>query len=48
MEKMKMKTGILPEIDEGVIGMIRNEILDLVNVDDILKVYRTVPKIVEV
>lgn len=35
-------------VDEGVIGMIRQEIMDVVNVDDILKVYRTAPKIVEV
>jgi hypothetical protein len=28
--------------------MIQSEIMDFVNVDDILKVYRTVPKIVEV
>lgn len=48
MERIKIKTGVQPEIDEGVIGMIRKEVLDLVDVDDILKVYRTVPKIVEV
>lgn len=48
MEKMKIKTGVMPEIDEGVIGMIRAEIMDVVDVDDILKVYRVVPKIVEV
>ena len=45
---MKLKTGVQPEIDEGVIGMIRAEIMDVVDVDDILKVYRVVPKIVEV
>lgn len=48
MEKMKLKTGVQPEIDEGVIGMIRAEIMDVVDVDDILRVYRVVPKIVEV
>ena len=48
MEKMIGKTGIIPEIDEGVIGLIKEEIMDVVDVDDILKVYRTVPKIVEV
>lgn len=36
------------DIDEGVIGMINAEIMDVVNVDDILKVFRVVPKIVEV
>jgi hypothetical protein len=28
--------------------MIKQEIVDLVNVDDVLKVYRVVPKMVEV
>ena len=35
-------------MDEGVIGMINQEIMGVVNVDDILKVFRVVPKIVEV
>jgi hypothetical protein len=48
MEKVKRERGIVFEIDEGVIGMIRAEIMDIVDVDDILKVYRAVPKIVEV
>lgn len=48
MEKVKREKGIVLEIDEGVIGMIQSEIMDFVNVDDILKVYRTVPKVVEV
>ncbi len=48
MEKMKQKTGYQPEIDEGVIGMIRQEVMDVVDVDDILRIYRVVPKIVEV
>ena len=34
-------------MDEGVIGMINQEILGIVDVDDILKVFRIVPKIVE-
>jgi len=45
---MKLKCGVVPEIDEGVIGMIRQEIMDIVDVEDILKVYRVTPKIVEV
>jgi len=45
---VKGKTGIVPEMDEGVIGMIRQEIMGIVDVDDILKVFRVVPKIVEV
>ena len=44
----KREKGMVFEIDEGVIGMIRAEIMDIVDVDDILKVYRAVPKIVEV
>ncbi len=48
MEKLKAKTGAVLEIDEGVIGMINKEIMGVVDVDDILKVFRVVPKIVEV
>lgn len=48
LEKLKRKTGASLEIDEGVIGMINQEIMGVVNVDDILKVFRVVPKIVEV
>ena len=48
LEKLKMKTGAVLTLDEGVIGMIKTEIMDVVNVDDILKVFRVVPKIVEV
>ena len=33
-------------MDEGVVGMIRSEIMEVVNVDDILKVFRVTPKIV--
>lgn len=47
-EKIKRRTGQVFDIDEGVIGMINAEIMDVVNVDDILKVFRVVPKIVEV
>lgn len=48
MEKIKRKTGVVLELDEGIIGMIKAEIMDVVSVDDILKVFRVVPKIVEV
>ena len=48
LEKLKMRTGATLEIDEGIIGMINQEIMGVVNVDDILKVFRVVPKIVEV
>lgn len=33
-------------MDEGVIGMVKAEIMDAVNVDDILKVFRVSTKIV--
>ncbi len=46
MEKVKREKGVVFEIDEGVIGMIRTEIMDIIDVDDILKVYRAVPRIV--
>jgi len=48
LEKVRLKTGVTLEIDEGVIGMINAEIMGVVSVDDILKVFRVVPKIVEV
>jgi hypothetical protein len=48
LEKLRRRTGVTLEIDEGVIGMINQEIMDIVNVDDILKVFRVVHKIVEV
>jgi hypothetical protein len=46
--KLKDKSGLVLDIDEGLLGMIRTEILDLVDVDDVLRVFRSVPKIVEV
>jgi hypothetical protein len=48
LEKVKRKTNSVLEIDEGVISMINQEIMGVVDVDDILKVFRVVPKIVEV
>ena len=48
LEKLKRRTGAVLEIDEGIIGMINQEIMGVVDVDDILKVFRVVPKIVEV
>lgn len=48
LEKLKARLGPgqVLDLDEGVIGMINAEILNVVNVDDILKVFRVVPKIV--
>ena len=48
LEKIKNRYGAVLDIDEGVIGMINQEILGIVSVDDILKVFRSAPKIVEV
>ncbi len=48
LEKIRIRTGVVLEMDEGIIGMIKAEIMEVVNVDDILKVFRVVPKIVEV
>ena len=48
LAKIRRKTGVVLEMDEGMIGMIRQEIMDVVEVDDILKVFRVTPKIVEV
>jgi hypothetical protein len=44
LEKVRVKTGIVLEMDEGVVGMIKAEIMNVVNVDDILKVFRVVPR----
>lgn len=46
LEKVKGRYGAVLDIDEGVIGMINQEILGVVSVDDILKVFRTNGKIV--
>ena len=48
LEKIKLATGCVLDIDEGLIKMINQEILDIVSVDDILKIFRVTPKIVEV
>lgn len=48
LERIMGLTGIALELDEGIIGMIQQEIGDVVNVDDILKIYRSVPKTIEV
>lgn len=43
-----MKIGVVLKIDKGVIGMVKAKIIDFVNVDDIFKVFRVTPKIVDV
>ena len=46
--KLKLKTGAVLDLDEAVLGMINEEIMDLVDVNEILAIFRVVPKIVEV
>jgi hypothetical protein len=46
LEKVRRRPGVVLEMDEGVIGMINKEIMGVVDVDDILKIFRVVPKIV--
>jgi len=44
--KLKSRYNAVLDIDEGVIGLINQEIIDIVSVDDILKVFRTQARIV--
>lgn len=48
VQKLRIGMGGVLAMDEGVVGMIAAEVMGVVNVDDILKVYRPVPRIVEV
>jgi hypothetical protein len=45
---LKSKTGLTFDIDEGLLGMIRSEIDGFIDVEDVLRVFRSLPKIVEV
>lgn len=45
---MKVAYGVELGIDEGVIGMVRGELLDMVEIEDILAIFRPVPRVVEV
>ena len=48
LEKLKRRSGAVLEMDEGILAMINQEIMGVIDVDDVLKVFRVVPKIVEV
>jgi hypothetical protein len=48
LEKLKKRSGAVLEMDEGIIAMINQEIMGVIDVDDVLKIFRIVPKIVEV
>lgn len=45
---LKEKFGLALDIDEGLLGMIQAELVGIVDVDDVLCVFRTLPKILEV
>ena len=48
--KLRAKFNIVDELemDEGIFGMIKKELIGIVEIDDIVKIFRSVPKIVEV
>lgn len=48
IEKLKGRTGAVLDLDEAILAMINQEIMGVVDVDDILKVFRVAPKMVEV
>lgn len=48
LTKVKAKTGVVLDIDEGLLAMIKSELLDLINPDDIIALFRGLPKILEV
>ena len=45
---MKVKTGLVMELDETVIEMINKEIYDIIDPSEVLRVFQVVPKLVEV
>jgi len=45
---LRDQNGLVLDIDEGLIGMIRGELEGMVDVDDVLRVFRSIPKIVEI
>lgn len=46
--RLRDQNGLVLDIDEGLIGMIRGELEGMVDVDDVLRVFRSIPKIVEI
>ena len=48
LEKLRVRTGLVLEMDEALLAMISQEIMGVIDIDDVLKVFRIVPKIVEV
>jgi hypothetical protein len=48
LEKLRLRGGFVLEMDESLLAMINQEIMGVIDIDDVLKVFRIVPKIVEV
>lgn len=46
--RLRDRSGLGLEIDEGLLGLINKEIGEFVDVEDVLRVFRSVPKILEV
>ena len=46
--KLKAQYNLDLELDEGIFGMIKKELIGIIDIDDILKIFRSIPKIVEV
>lgn len=46
--RLKNRNGLTLDIDEGLLGMIRAELDGMVEVDDVLRVFRSLPKVLEV
>ena len=48
LEAIRVRTGIALELDEAVLEMVRKEAGDVVDIDEMLKVFQVVPRTVEV
>lgn len=48
VEKIKVDSGLDITLDEGILELLRKQVIDGVDVDAILRLYRPLPKIIEV
>lgn len=46
--RLRDVNGLTLVIDEGLLGMIRGELDGMIDVEDVLRVFRSLPKIVEI
>lgn len=46
--RLRDANGLTLVIDEGLLGMIRGELDGMIDVEDVLRVFRSLPKIVEI